>query len=712
MRSIRPEKKQKRRLNEHVTQVSNLRGQVRDLSYVARVSNLRGQVRDLSYVARVSNLRGQVRDLSYVARVSNLCGQVRELSYVARVSNLRGQVRELSYVMRVSNLCGQVRELSYVARVSNLRGQVRDLSYVVRVSNLRGQVRDLSYVVQVSNLCGQVRDLSYGANESVTIRPCMDKKPRFLHSLALLLLFGLGLAIRLYDLTDLPLDFHPTRQLFSAVKARGMYYQTRWDLPNWQRTLAIQQWKSKVTVEPEIMEHLAAFTYRYLGEQLWLPRLYSALFWLAGGVFLYLLARRLASTGGAFRQARCGALLAVAFYLFTPYAVFASRSFQPDPLMVMLLLAFWWLIDRWAASPSVSRFPFHISPSWLFAILAALVGGLAIYVKLTAAFFVIGGALGAALARRHLRDLLRDPQVWVMAALGALPGLSWALTSGLASNYLGEEVNSRFVPALLVSPSFYLQWQNKITMVTGSLGVALALLGLFFFREGRARIFLAGLWLSYLLFGLYFDYHISTHDYYSLPLIPIAALSLAAMGERFCDWAAQNASETEAGRGWVWKRGAFRQAWYGALVAVLLYGLFSVVWSIRNEMKAVNYRPQAACWQEIGAALGREASVIALSQDYGLRLAYWGWQEAAVWPSSGDVYRAQVVGGGRDFEAFFEKMAGKKRFFLVTDMDDFARQPELQSLLADYPVYAQGEGFSDCQRYVIYDLQPALEARP
>ncbi len=563
----------------------------------------------------------------------------------------------------------------------------------------------------------------------------MDKKPRSLVSLALLLLFGLGLAIRLYDLTDLPLDFHPTRQLFSAVKARGMYYQTRWDLPNWQRTLAIRQWKSKVTIEPEIMEHLAAFSYRYTGEQLWLPRLYSALFWLVGGVFLYLLARRLASPGGAFRQAQCGAfrqaqcgalrqaqcgaLLALAFYLFTPYGVFASRSFQPDPLMVMLLLVFWWLVDCWAASPYISRFTFHVSNlkfhvprSWLLAILAGLVGGLAIYIKLTAAFFVLGGALGAALARWRLRDLLRNPQVWVMAALGALPGLSWALTSGLASNYLGQEVNSRFVPALLVSPSFYLQWQNKITTVTGSLGVALALLGLFFFREGRARIFLAGLWLSYLLFGLYFDYHISTHDYYSLPLIPIAALSLAGMGERFYDWAAQNDSETEAGRGWVWKRGAFRQARYGALVAVLLYGLFSVVWSIRNEMKSVDYRPQAACWQEIGAALGREASVIALSQDYGLRLAYWGWQEAAVWPSSGDAYRAQVVGGGLDFKAFFEKMAGKKRFFLVTDMDDFARQPELQSLLADYPVYAQGEGVPDCQGYVVYDLQPALEAQP
>ncbi len=63
----------------------------------------------------------------------------------------------------------------------------------------------------------------------------------------------LGLAIRLYDLTDLPLDFHPTRQLLSELKARGMYYQGSSALPDWQRRMAVQQWKSKAEVEPEVV---------------------------------------------------------------------------------------------------------------------------------------------------------------------------------------------------------------------------------------------------------------------------------------------------------------------------------------------------------------------------------------------------------------------------------------------------------------------------
>ena len=91
---------------------------------------------------------------------------------------------------------------------------------------------------------------------------------------ALLLILGLGFAIRLYDLTDLPLDFHPTRQLLSALKARGMYYQTlsTGDVSAEQRSFAIQQWKVRASVEPVFFERIVAFTYRFTGEQVWVAR--------------------------------------------------------------------------------------------------------------------------------------------------------------------------------------------------------------------------------------------------------------------------------------------------------------------------------------------------------------------------------------------------------------------------------------------------------
>src|SRR5512134_1074078 len=152
---------------------------------------------------------------------------------------------------------------------------------------------------------------------------------RAARTFALALIFGAALAIRLYDLTDLPLDFHPTRQLLSAIKARGLYYETQPDgIPTWKLERAIRFAKLKADVEPVVFERLVAFTYGFTGEQLWIARIYSSLFWLTGGLFLFLLAREFVSFEGA--------LVSTAYYLIFPYAIMGSRSFQPDPLMVML----------------------------------------------------------------------------------------------------------------------------------------------------------------------------------------------------------------------------------------------------------------------------------------------------------------------------------------------------------------------------------------
>ena len=289
----------------------------------------------------------------------------------------------------------------------------------------------------------------------------------------IVLLLIAGLSLRLYDLTDLPLDFHPTRQLFSLIKARGMYYATLSNISEEQRQFAINQWHSKTTFEPELLERLVVFTYSFTGEQVWIARIYSSLFWIISGIFLYWLARDLVSENGA--------LLSLTFYLFLPYGVFASRSFQPDPLMLMLTIAFWWTVQRWSRNPT----------SWIFAILSGLFGGLAILVKFVAAFFVIGGGVGALLLKgESTRETVRRPQVWVMTILGILPGISWLVYGVYFTDFLTTKFEGRFIPALLVSPSFYLSWMSMLNMVLGGAMIALALLGLFYYRQ---RIFIISL---------------------------------------------------------------------------------------------------------------------------------------------------------------------------------------------------------------------------
>lgn len=507
---------------------------------------------------------------------------------------------------------------------------------------------------------------------------------------ALVVLFTLGIAIRLYDLTDLPLDFHSTRQLLSLIKARGMYYETRADVSLEERAFAVQQWKFRASVEPEFFERIVAWTYRFTGEQVWVARIYSSTFWMIGGIFIYLLARRLTSDDGA--------IAATAVYLLLPYAVVASRSFQPDPLMTMLIVMFLWAVWEWAISDGgravASRSLTNGTSrphSWLFAILAGLFGGLAIFVKFPAAFFVAGGGLGAALSHRSMKEALKNPQLYVMALLGILPGAGYLVYGIFVQDFLGDQFGGRFIPSLFLSPAYYIGWLNMVNLVIGGFTLTLALLGLFFFDDKKrspepveGRSLISGLWAGYALFGFYLNFHIHTHDYYSLPLIPIAALSIAPLADSFLSKLAQLTATN------LLRRFSF---------LLLFIGLIASVWNVRNTLNAANYRPQAAMWAEIHA-ITDGYNLAGLTQDYGARMAYWGWQNLASWPTSGDLRYANERGGSQDLEEQFAEIAAKKDLFLVTDFDDFNRQTYLKEKLDAYPVFAQGNG------YVIYRIQP------
>ncbi len=492
----------------------------------------------------------------------------------------------------------------------------------------------------------------------------------------LVLLFSLALSIRLYDLTDLPLDFHPTRQLLSAINARALFFETQPDGYSTEKLEAgIYLSKLKAGVEPVVFEQLVAFTYRFTGEQLWIARIYSSLFWLIGGVFLFMLVRGLTSFEGA--------IVSTAYYLFFPYAIIASRSFQPDPLMIMLILAFWWTFWRWMhLTPDPS--PKRRGEQWTFAILAGLLGGLAIFIKFYAAFFVVGAALGLVLSRFTLRDLLRNAQVWAMIFLGVLPASIYLVYGFFIRGGLGDQFSGRFIPSLLLSPLNYLQWMTKANMATGGIFIMLGLLGFVLTSDTTLRGFMAGLWIAYIGYGLFFDYHIATHDYYQLPLIPVVAVSLSPFGS----WFFSRLTEATVQR---YQR--------SAVYVILLFGLFTVLWSVRNQMKDVDYRPDAAMWAEIGDVL-RDKRVVALAEDYGSRLEYWGWRNVSDWPYVGDLNYASLRGGDFSFEELFADYSSKRDFFLVTDFEELDKQPALKARLSAYPVYAKGNG------YIIYEMHP------
>lgn len=492
---------------------------------------------------------------------------------------------------------------------------------------------------------------------------------RLLLPAALALLFLLALGIRLFDLTDPPTDFHPTRQWRAALIARGMYYQALESAPDPERSIAVAQWHGEAVIEPPVLEWMASRLYLLAGgEQLWFARLLSAVFWLLGGAAVFLLARDLSGAGGG--------LAALAYFFFLPYAMLASRSFQPDPLMVALMAWAFLFLHRWAIRPSLPH-----------AIGAGAFAGLAILVKAVAVFPLGMAAVTTVLAACGFRKALRDRQVWTIAALSLLPGAAYYVNGLFLAGFMKGQGSYRFFVQMWADPAFYIRWVEMATDICGLTVLLAGLAGIFLVRERRGQALLAGMWLGYLVYGFVFPYHFITHDYYQLPLIAIAAVSLAPAAGALLDLLGQG---TPRRLGTVF-------------VTVLALGVILFkAWDTRVILLRQDYRSQPAEWSRFRDLVPPGASVLALSQAYGYLLAYYGWLNVEPWLTESDLDLRTLSGQTEESVQArqLEQLAGAE-YFVITNFNEFDRQPALQRALYDnFPVYREGQG------YLIFDLQP------
>jgi hypothetical protein len=495
---------------------------------------------------------------------------------------------------------------------------------------------------------------------------------RFMLPITLAVLFILGLGIRLYDLTDPPLDFHATRQLRSLLMARGLYHNWFEDstIPDWQQEIAVEQWESHQIIEPPIFETVAAVTYRMVGgEKEWIPRIWASIFWLIGGAAVYWAARDLSSIDGG--------IIALAFYTFLPFGVIASRSFQPDPLMVMWIVVSWWMFIRW-----------YQAPTWQRAILAGLSAGMALLTKNVAVFFLLPAFAALLLVGRGIKNVYRDLQSWVIAGLAALPLIIFTLY-GLWVLDLGEQFGGRFFPELLTDPAHYIKWFNEVLKIMAFPWLLGGLLGMWAFRKEDQRAFVIALWFGYGFYGLLFPYHFLTHSYYHLPLIPIVGISLASVGDhifRGIEYLNPRVFHTLM------------------ILSVLSFGIFIQLWNTRIALFE-DFRHEPPYWQTLGEVVGYDVEVVALSQDYSNRIAYYGWINALNWPGVGHFNYRELRGGKPvDFKIWFSEYSEGKDFFLVTRLKELDRQPELKdALYGGYAIYAEGPG------YVIFDLRKPID---
>ncbi len=475
----------------------------------------------------------------------------------------------------------------------------------------------------------------------------------------LIILLTLGGFLRLLDITDPPLDFHPSRQLRNSLVARDIYYSILPSATTEQRDLAASFARSVGKYEPPVIESIVAYTYLITGENIAVARVWVTFFWLAAGVALFDLMRRATSPWAA--------LIALAFYLVLPFSVQASRSFQPDPLMTSSFVIGIYFLYRWSEEQT-----------WKWALLAGVFLGLATFVKIVIAFFVGAAAIAMVLFTLG-KNFWKSKQVWTMAAIMVIPALFFyiLLNQGRSTEYFFSWTVALI--DLITSTDFYTKWMAFLGTIFGLTIIFLSIAGSLI-ASPRMRWLTISLWIGYLLYGLTLPFQMYTHSYYHIQLIPILALGLAVMLNPLVESVAAN-------------DGVGRVGFIALVVAVIGYQAYVA----RSVLAAEDFRHEPAFWSEVGEAIPSDGNVMALTQDYGYRLMAYGWRRVSLWPLATGLSEARNP-DKNNAEQFAELTDGMD-YFLVTAFGQLDKQPDLKEILDTYPIAAEGDG------YVLYDLK-------
>jgi hypothetical protein len=507
---------------------------------------------------------------------------------------------------------------------------------------------------------------------------------------------ALAIAVRWNHVAAAPLDFAEARQYHALTLAREYYLRDSASTPEWKKRVARVNFELEPLLEVPILERVAATAYRLVGgERVWIPRLLSSLFWVGGALFLFLLARRFAEWWGA--------SLAVLIYLFFPFPLVASTSFQPDPLMVMLLLAAAWAIVRHHEQQTLRRFG-----------VALAVTAAAVFVKPgIAAFFLLPLFAALAVAARGARGALRIRSFYLFPAVVLLPTAALYVYSFVTGRFLAQQPGVEVNPRAVLETFFWRGWLDIIERVLrppllGERAALLVLLvaacGVLASRTKTQLAILLSLWGGYVALALVVSNQTSSHDYYSLPLIPIVALSLAlvvsVLAERL--------------RALLTRRSA-QVALAAVVLAVVSIGFDDKAASLHLPRADPVLQQRVAVYRQIGQLVHHTSRALVLHPG---GLWYHGWVAGRYWPDQGDLLwerrndRMRPMHAEERFvtrDEHYWPAVGTMRpppsYFIVAEPFQLLLQPDLCVLLSDYRLVAQAPD------YLIFDLTRRHDSR-
>jgi 4-amino-4-deoxy-L-arabinose transferase-like glycosyltransferase len=322
--------------------------------------------------------------------------------------------------------------------------------------------------------------------------------------MALLIIAITGVAVRLVKITQPFTDAWCWRQSDVAMVARNFYqngFNIFYPQIDWAGASA-----GYVGMEFPFIPYLAALIYPLAGEQEWVGRSISVIFYLVSLPFFFLFVRRIVSIHAA--------LYAAAFYTITPLSIYAGRSFMSDMASLSLAIISMYPFSKWLDDPGKLK-PLAFSG---FALC------LGILAKPSAV--IIGLPLLYLTYEKFRASLFKQRELWLFAfTVLVLPILWHTHAYHISQTYAPYENFGGGLVAIVSLQKYLLMFQEiffSFRGVTFLLTILMAA-GLFIVPSTQGRWFFHWWLLGMMIFVIVAGMGSHKHPWYSLQFVPVAA---------------------------------------------------------------------------------------------------------------------------------------------------------------------------------------------
>lgn len=330
--------------------------------------------------------------------------------------------------------------------------------------------------------------------------------------LVLITILVLAFLVRLYKINRPIADWHSWRQADTAAVARNFIKEgfnpfiSKYDDMSTQAN-GLDNPNRYRFVEFPIYNSLVAAVWSIAGINVAYARLVTVAITLGSTLLLYFLVKHFSGWQTA--------TLASFFFAFIPYNIFYSSAILPGPLMVFGIIGLYYSFIRWLENQRLTWFILSL----FFANLAILTWPIALFFLLPILYLTFD---------QYGISLFKNYKLWLFAFFSLIPFVAWRIwmtqfPQGIPNwQFLLNEGNIRFKGA-------FFRWliaerMGKLILTVG--GFSLFILGILK-KPQREKLFYWSWLVSIAIYFVVFASGNVRHDYYQIPLIPVAAIFMA-----------------------------------------------------------------------------------------------------------------------------------------------------------------------------------------